>query len=221
MPRSTASRASWCAFANRNAFYYVLDRETGEFITGRPYAKETWAKGLDAKGQPIVLPNTEPSPEGTLVYPSITGAINWTSNSYSPLTELFYVDAREMGSYFVESAPKWVPGKFPLGGGGERALSGDDAYGAIRALDATTGKMKWEFRLHSPSWVGTLATAGGLIFSGSDEGDFFALDATTGKPLWEIYLGSSIRSNPVTYAVDGKQYVFVTAGTTYFVFGLP
>jgi alcohol dehydrogenase (cytochrome c) len=84
------------------------------------------------------------------------------------------------------SAPKWEPGKWPLGGGGERALSGDDAYGAIRALDATSGALKWEFRLHSPSWVGTLATAGGVVFSGSDEGNFYALDAETGKPLWDI-----------------------------------
>jgi len=81
--------------------------------------------------------------------------------------------------------------------------------------------MKWEFRLHSPSWVGTLATAGGLVFSGTDEGNFFALDATTGKPLWDIYWGASLRSNPVTYAVDGKQYVFVSAGATYFVLGSP
>ena len=85
-------------FANRNAFYYVLDRETGKFVAGQPYAKQTWAKGLDANGQPIVIPDTGPSPEGNLVFPSITGAINWTSNSYSPITKLFYVDAREMGS---------------------------------------------------------------------------------------------------------------------------
>jgi len=209
-------------FANRNGFYYVLDRATGEFIAGAPYVKETWAKGLDAKGRPIPIPNSDPSPEGTLVYPSITGAINWTSNSYSPITKLFYVDAREMGSYFVKgTTTKWEMGKFPMGAGGERALSGDDAYGAIRALEATTGKMKWEFRLHSPSWVGTLATAGGLVFSGTDEGNFFALDAVTGKPLWDINLGSSLRSNPVTFSAGGRQYVFVTAGTTYFVFGLP
>jgi alcohol dehydrogenase (cytochrome c) len=81
--------------------------------------------------------------------------------------------------------------------------------------------MKWEFRLHSPSWVGTLATAGGLVFSGTDEGNFFALDAVTGKPLWDMNLGASLRSNPVTFSAGGKQYVFVTAGTTYFVFGLP
>ncbi|HTR47007.1 MAG TPA: PQQ-dependent dehydrogenase, methanol/ethanol family [Verrucomicrobiae bacterium] len=209
-------------FANRNGFYYVLDRATGEFVAGMPYVKQTWAKGLDAKGQPIVIPDTGPSPEGNLVFPSITGAINWTSNSYSPVTRLFYVDAREMGSYFVKGPnTHWEMGKFPMGAGGERALSGDDAYGAIRALDATTGKMKWEFRLHSPSWVGTLATAGGLVFSGTDEGNFFALDAVTGKPLWDIYLGSSLRSNPVTYSAGGKQYVFVTAGTTYFTFSLP
>jgi alcohol dehydrogenase (cytochrome c) len=209
------------AMANRNAFYYVLDRETGEFITATAYAKQTWAKGFDEKGRPIDIPGMEPSAQGTLVFPSITGAVNWSSPSYSPLTKLFYVDAREMGSYYVESAAKWEVGKWPAGGGGERALSGDDAYGAIRALDAVSGKMKWEFRLHAPSWVGTLATGGGLVFSGSDEGNFFALDADTGKPLWDINLGASIRSNPVTYAVDGKQYVFVTAGTTYFVFGLP
>jgi len=208
-------------FANRNGFYYVLDRATGEFITGIPYVKQTWAKGLDAKGRPIFLPNIDPTPEGNLVFPSITGAVNWTSPSYSPLTKLFYVDAREMGSYFLKSAPRWEPGKFPAGGGGERALSGDDAYGAIRALDGTTGKRKWEFKLLAPSWVGTLATGGGLVFSGSDEGNFFALDADTGKPLWEIFLGSSIRSNPVTFAVDGKQYVIVSAGSTFFTFALP
>jgi alcohol dehydrogenase (cytochrome c) len=208
-------------FANRNGFYYVLDRVTGKFIAGRPFTKETWAKGLDADGHPIRIPNTDPSPEGTLVFPSITGAVNWSSPCYSPLTKLFYVDAREMGSYYVQSAPKWEVGKWPAGGGGERALSGDDAYGAIRALDATTGKLKWQFLLHSPSWVGTLATAGNLVFSGSDEGNFFALNAETGKALWEIVLGASLRSNPVTYEAGGKQFVFVTAGTTYFAFSLP
>ena len=199
-------------FANRNGFYYVLDRATGEFIAGTPYVKETWAKGLDAKGRPIPLPNSDPSPEGTLVYPSITGAINWTSNSYSPITKLFYVDAREMGSYFVKgTTTKWEMGKFPMGAGGERALSGDDAYGAIRALEATTGKMKWEFRLHSPSWVGTLATAGGLVFSGTDEGNFFALDAVTGKPLWEINLGSSLRSESRD-VFSGRQAICIRHG---------
>ena len=107
------------------------------------------------------------------------------------------------------------------GGGGARPISGDDAYGAIRALEATTGKMKWEFRLHAPQWVGTLATAGGLVFSGSDEGNFFVLDAETGRPLWDFDMGCSIRSNPVAYEVDGKQYVFETAGNAYIAFTLP
>jgi alcohol dehydrogenase (cytochrome c) len=210
--------------ANRNGFYYVLDRATGRFISAVPFTKQTWAKGFDATGRPFVIPGSDPSDEGALVYPSITGAVNWTSPSYSPLTKLFYVSAREMGSYFVKSHPDKVEAGKPMlsqGGGGERPLSGDDAYGAIRALDAVTGKNKWEFRLFSPAWVGTLATAGNLVFSGSDEGNFFALDATTGKPLWEIYLGASLRSNPVTYEADGKQYVMVSAGNTFFVFGLP
>jgi alcohol dehydrogenase (cytochrome c) len=209
-------------FANRNAFYYVLDRETGEFLTGIPFAKETWARGLDAKGRPIPNPNSDPTPEGNLVFPSVTGAVNWTSPSYSPETKLFYVDVREMGSYFFKGKAEFEPGKIAMGGGGgERALSGDDAYGAIRALEGTTGKLKWEFRLLSPSWVATLATSGGLVFSGSDEGNFFALDAESGKPLWDFNLGASIRSNPVTYEVDGKQYVVESAGNTYFVFSLP
>jgi alcohol dehydrogenase (cytochrome c) len=208
--------------ANRNGFYYVLDRVTGEFLVGAPFAKQTWAEGFDAKGRPIVRPGSDPTPEGNLIYPSITGAINWSSPSYSPLTKLFYIPAREMGSYFVQGEGKWEPGKVTMGGGGgERPLSGDDAYGAIRALQATTGKMKWEFRLHAPQWVGTLATAGGLVFSGSDEGNFFALDADTGKPLWDFDMGYSIRSNPVTYEVNGKQYVFETAGGAYIAFSLP
>ncbi len=100
-------------------------------------------------------------------------------------------------------------------------LSGEQSYGAIRALEATTGKLEWQFKLLAPAWVPVLSTAGGLVFSGSDEGNFFALDAETGKPLWNIQLGHSARSNPISYEVDGKQYIFETAGNTYIAFTLP
>ncbi|HVB85852.1 MAG TPA: PQQ-dependent dehydrogenase, methanol/ethanol family [Candidatus Dormibacteraeota bacterium] len=212
------------ALANRNAFYYVLDRDTGEFITGVPFAKETWAKGLDAKGRPILNPNQQPTlGQGTLVYPSITGAVDWPSPSYSPDTGLFYVSAHETGAYYIKGTGEIEPGapKGIVGGGGVKALAGDQSYGAIRALVATTGKLRWQYKLFSTAWVGTLATAGGLVFSGSDEGNFFALDASTGKPLWQFYMGHGLRSNPVTYALDGKQYVFVTAGNAYVTFTLP
>lgn len=212
------------AFANRNAFYYVLDRTNGQFITGVPFVKETWAKGLDAKGRPILEPNQQPTlGAGTLVYPSITGGVDWTSPSYSPQTGLFYVSVHEMGAYYIKGTGEIEPGapKGIVGGGGIRALVGDQSYGAIRALEATTGKLRWQFKLLSTAWVGTLATAGGLVFSGSDEGNFFALDADTGKPLWDFYMGHSLRSNSISYEVDGKQYIFETAGDVYAAFTLP
>jgi len=211
-------------FANRNGFYYVLDRVTGKFITGVPFVKETWAQGLDANGRPIPAPNQEPTlGAGTLVYPSITGGVDWTSPSYSPQTGLFYVSAHETGAYFIKGTGKIEPGppKGIVGGGGIRALVGEQSYGAIRALEATTGKLKWQFKLLASAWVPVLSTAGGLVFSGSDEGNFFALDAETGKPLWDIQMGHSARSNPISYEVDGKQYIFVTAGNTYIAFALP
>ena len=211
-------------FANRNGFYYVIDRVTGKFIKGVPFVKETWATGLDANGRPILAPDQQPTlGAGTLVYPSITGGVDWTSPSYSPQTGLFYVSAHETGAYFIKGTGKIEPGppKGIVGGGGIRALAGEQSYGAIRALEATTGKRAWEFKLLSPAWVPVLSTAGGLVFSGSDEGNFFALDAETGKPLWDIQMGHSARSNPISYEVDGKQYIFVTAGNVYIAFTLP
>ncbi|MEK7829564.1 MAG: PQQ-dependent dehydrogenase, methanol/ethanol family [Acidobacteriota bacterium] len=207
------------ATANRNAFYYVLDRETGEFILGTPYAKQTWAKSLDAKGRPIVLPNTDPSEEGTLVWPSLQGATNWQSPAFSPLTKLFYVSVREMGAYYYKGEARFKEGT-SFTAGGERALDGDKAFGAVRALDVMTGKMKWEFRLKSPLWAGVMATAGGLVFGGSGEGNFYALDAATGKPLWDFQTGGYITANPISFLVNGKQHVAITAGQALFVFAL-
>jgi alcohol dehydrogenase (cytochrome c) len=166
------------------------------------------------------LPNTEPTIEGNLVWPSLQGATNWHSPSYSPLTKMFYVAAREMSAYYYKSEAEYKPGTF-FAGGGERVLDGDKAYGAVRALDVTTGKMKWEFRLREPPWAGVLATAGGVVFGGSNEGNFFALDAATGKPLWDFQTGSPITANPISFLIDGKQHVAIAAGQALFVFGLP
>lgn len=208
------------AQANRNGFYYVLDRVTGKFVAGVPFVKETWAKGLDENGRPIMMPNTEPTPEGNLVYPDGHGGTNFNSPSYSPVTKLFYVSARETGAYTVSGAPKV---NFPdFGGGGRIDLPGDQTYGAIRALEATTGKMKWQYKMLGPAEVSTLATAGGLVLSVSDEGNFFALDAETGKLLWEFTIGgTAAESNPITYEVDGKQYVITASGTCFVAFALP
>jgi alcohol dehydrogenase (cytochrome c) len=207
------------AQANRNGFYYVLDRGTGEFLLGRPYAKQTWAEGLDAKGRPIVRKGTDPTLEGNLVFPNIQGASNWPSASYSPQTKLFYQAAREMGTVYFKDEATYKPGTAFMGGGG-RTINGDDAWEAVRALEATTGKIKWEFKLISPGWTSLLSTAGGLVFGGTEEGNFFALDAENGKALWDTQLGGSVRGSPISFAIDGKQYVAISAGYALFVFGL-
>ena len=207
------------AMANRNAFYYLLDRESGEFLAGHPYAKQTWASGLDDKGRPLVLPDTEPSEDGTLVWPSLQGATNWFSPSYSPSTGLFYVAVREMGAHYFKTEVEYEPGK-PFMGGGEQALSGDQAFGVIRALDSLTGELRWEFPLLSPPWAGVMATAGGVVFGGTNEGNIFALDADTGESLWDFQAGGAVRTNPMSYQVDGRQFVAMAAGNALFVFGL-
>ncbi len=206
--------------ANRNGFYYVLDRETGEFLHGTPYAKQTWAEGLDEKGRPIVIPGKEPTEEGNLVWPSLQGATNWFSPSYSPVTRLFYVSVREMGAYYFKSDAEYTEGA-PFMGGGERPVSGDDAFGALRALDALTGERMWDFRLQSPPWSGVLSTGGGLVFGGSMEGNFYALDAETGEPLWDIQTGGAIAANPIAFAVNGRQHIAIAAGSAIYTFALP
>jgi alcohol dehydrogenase (cytochrome c) len=207
------------ALANRNAFFYLLDRETGEYLHGNEYSKQTWAAGLDETGRPIVLPGTEPTEEGNLIWPSLQGATNWFSPSYNPDTEQFFVATRLMGAVYYKADVVYEEGE-PFLGGGEQALSGDDAAGAIRALDVLTGKQQWEFMLHSPPWAGVMATAGGLVFGGSNEGNAFALDAKTGKALWDFQTGGAVRTNPMSFAIDGKQRIVTTGGGTMFVFGL-
>ncbi|MBM4184935.1 MAG: PQQ-dependent dehydrogenase, methanol/ethanol family [Gemmatimonadetes bacterium] len=206
--------------ANRNAFYYVLDRVTGEFLHGQEYSKQTWAQGLDARGRPIVLPNTEPTLEGTLVWPSLQGATNWFSPSYSPLTELIYVPVRHMGAVYYKGSAEYVPGR-PYVAGGEQAITGDDAWGYVKALDVRTGALRWEYRLLTPPWSGVMATAGGLVFGSSNEGNLFALDAETGQSLWDMQAGAPARSNPISFELDGRQRVAMSAGNVLFVLSLP
>jgi alcohol dehydrogenase (cytochrome c) len=184
-----------------------------------PFAKQTWADGLDAKGRPIRKPGIAPSVQGTLVWPHVLGAASWFSPSYSPQTGLFYQSVREMASVYFKGEAVYKPGTAFTGGGG-RHLAGDQAWGAVRALEATTGKLKWEFPLLSPGYTSLLSTAGGLVFGGTEEGNVFALDAETGKPLWDIQVGGTVRGFPISYAVDGKQYIAIAGGFTLFVFAL-
>lgn len=206
--------------ANRNGFYYVLDRTTGEFLKGTAYAKQTWASGLDAKGRPIVIPGTEPSEKGTLVWPSLQGATNWFSPSYDASRRLLFVPVREMASRYFKTEADYEPGK-PFMAGGEVIESAGEAYGAVRALDVLTGERRWEHKLLSPLWAGVMATAGGLVFGSTNEGNVFALDAGSGRRLWDFQTGGACMANPVSFQIDGRQHVATSCGRALFVFALP
>ena len=204
--------------ANRNGFFFVLDRTNGEFLLGKPYTKSTWASGYTNDGKPILLPNSDPSPQGTLSCPD--SGTNWMSASYNPPLKLFFFAASdtcgvtraipapfEMGSRFFNGTNSGVPG-------GSRS---------IRAIDIQTGKTVWDY-VQTPggrSASGTLSTNGGLVFAGEDSGVFTALDGKTGKPLWHFPVNQSFRASPMTYMVGGKQYVSIAVSAGFLVFGLP
>ena len=164
--------------ANRNGFYYALDRLTGKFIAGRPYVKQTWASGLDEAGRPMRLPNSTPSVEGTLIWPSLAGGSNWYSSTYSPKTDLYYVNVKEMAAIYHKGDADYKPGAL-FNGGGQREYKKEEAYGAVRALDVATGELRWEYKLFAPSHSGLMSTAGSVVF-GSNESSVFALDAQKG-----------------------------------------
>ena len=206
-------------WANRNAFYYLLDRETGEFLLAKQFARQNWAQEIDSSGRPVRIPGMEPSEEGTLVYPGVQGATNWFSPSYSPRTGLFYVNVWELPNLFYREEQEYDPGNFFFGSIIQGA-SQEPGYGALRTLNPQTGELMWEYRLHSVPWAGILSTAGDLIFSGTSDGQFFALDAQTGRELWVASLGGIISAGPVTYLSEGKQQVAISAGSGLFVFEL-
>jgi alcohol dehydrogenase (cytochrome c) len=211
-------------WANRNGFSYVLDRATGEFLKGQPFVKVNWADGFDPKGRPIPVPGIAPTKEGTLVYPGNQGGTNWYSPSYSPRTGLFYVPAWENTSTTYvkgDSPPEFRDGQPFIGVFPRPGLSTDDVHSTIQAIDPKTGQKKWTYRLAAPmTEAGVLTTASDVLFSGGRDGAFFALDARTGKLLWETHLGPSVAASPITYAVNGKQYVSIMAGSSLFTFGL-
>ncbi|MFN0088235.1 MAG: pyrroloquinoline quinone-dependent dehydrogenase [Blastocatellia bacterium] len=207
-------------FANRNAFYYVLDRVTGEFLLARQFTRQTWALGIDSRGRPIPNPDSAPSEKGAIVYPDDDGTANWFSPTYSPRTNLFYQNAREKGGIYYKVSVEFQPGRLYLGAV-KRDITTEEPYGTLRALRPLTGEPAWEFKLQSPPWGGLLSTAGDLVFSGTMEGDLFALDAASGRLLWRFQTGGEIWSNPITYEFEGRQYISVASGGSLIVFTLP
>ena len=207
--------------ANRNAFFYVLDRETGEFLLGKAFAKQTWAKGIDAKGRPIVIPNTDPTPEGNYVCPDATGATNWSSPSYDGNTGLFYVSVIEACAIYSSLTKDPKPGD-PYVGTGQQLDDVVKTPGFIRAIDPLTGTARWNYPLQLGSHAaGVLATAGGVLFAASKDGHLIGLDSRTGKLLWKYQTGAEVRSSPISYAVDGVQYIAVSNDGSLITFALP
>ncbi len=206
--------------ADRNAFFYVLDRTTGKFLLGKPFARQTWAKGLDDNGRPILMPNSDPSPEGTVSYPSMWGATNWMSPSYDPATGWMYITFREMGDRYYKRLDTFEPGKVYMGG--KTVPVEEREWGGIKAINSETGNIEWEQKFHLGSLsAGALATAGGVVFAASREGNLMAFESRAGKPLWRFQTGAPIESSPMSYQVDGKQYVAVSAGQVLYSFALP
>ena len=216
-------------WANRNGFFYVLDRANGKFLHGSAFVKQNWASGLDENGRPIRLPNSRASVGGTITFPGIQGGTNWYSPSYSPRTGLFYVNAWQDYSGVYEKLPA-VDGHFagvlpksPLPSitrGPINTWTDAAGHGEVQAIDPHTGDKKWTFPTNDVSDSGILTTASDLLFTGGREGYFYAMDARSGKLLWKTSTGGQIAAAPITYEVDGKQYVAISAGHALFVFGL-
>ncbi len=219
-------------WANRNGFFYVIDRTTGEFLQGKPFTTVTWANGFDEKGRPMRVPQSAPTAEGTKVFPGVQGGTNWYSPSYSPHTGLFYIPAWDnYSAIFVKGPVEYNEGR-EFAGTMPRGMIGgmrpgminfrkeSEGYGAVRAFDPKTGEKKWEFKMLDVTDAGILTTATDLLFSGGREGYFYALDARTGTLLWKSTVGGAVASGPMTYSVDGRQYVAVSAGNSLFVYGL-
>jgi alcohol dehydrogenase (cytochrome c) len=209
--------------ANRNGFYYILDRVTGEFLHGTPFVTNlNWASGLTETGRPIRVPGVEPTLKGNKVCPPTAGATNWMSPAYNPDTGLFYLSALEGCGISYKAADKFRPGGFPFMATGYVESPEEPWQMHVRALDLLTGERKWDYKqISSRSYgAGLLSTAGGLIFAGDDQGIFTAHDARTGKPLWHFNTGQKIHASPMSYNFRGKQYIAVAAGSNIVAFGL-
>jgi alcohol dehydrogenase (cytochrome c) len=201
--------------ANRNGFFYVLDRTTGELLLGKPFAKKlNWASGIGPDGQPQLLPANRPTKGGVKTCPAVRGATNWYATAFNPETRLFYLMAVEDCSVYRQSQRGGYEGYRDASDPGRKYL---------RAIDIETGDIVWEIaQAGSPesNYSGVLSTAGGLVFYGETGGGFAAVDARSGQTLWSFRTNGSWRASPMTYTVDGRQYVAITSGANVLSFAL-
>ena len=219
-------------WANRNGLMYALDRNSGEFLSGKPFVKVNWMNGqFDEKGRPMRVPGMVASKEGTEIFPGNQGGTNWYSPSFSPRTGLFYIPVwADYSSIYVRGDVEYVEGQtfsgpfprspVPFNRSGQNFRKENEGHGAIRAMDPRTGEQKWEFKMSDVTDGGVLTTASDLLFSGGRDGYFFALDAKDGKLLWRTSVGGVVASGPMSYSVNGRQYIAVAAGNSLFCFAL-
>jgi alcohol dehydrogenase (cytochrome c) len=210
-------------FANRNGFFYTLDRVTGKVIVAKPFVETTWAKEIGADGRPVLLPGNFPDEEGAKTCPDLGGGTNYFSPSYDPAARLFFVTARETCATYFGFDQKFKPGEQYEAGGTQRPRDQKN-FSALRAIDPVTAERKWEFRytLGVTSSSGVLSTASGLVFAGDGDGNLMAFESRTGKNLWHYQLGFSMRSTAgTTYMLDGRQFLLVPSGSTLTAFALP
>lgn len=208
--------------ANRNGYFYVLDRVTGEFLRATVLAdKVNWARGMDAKGRPLVIPEMVPTPTGVRVCPSIRGATNWMSPSYNAALNLYFVPVLEQCDIIISSSKKPEPMKGFAGTGGETIPTEPGKF-FLRAYDPKTGGRDWEYPMTGKGnmWAGTVSTAGGVLFFGDDDGHLVALEAKTGRHLWHFNTGQMLTASPIAFEVAGKQYVTIATATDIMTFGL-
>jgi alcohol dehydrogenase (cytochrome c) len=209
------------AQANRNGFFYVLDRDTGKLILANSYGKTTWSGGKDADGRPVAKKEASPTLEGHTVCPGALGATNFMAPAFDPQTGLFYATARDQCDIFSTAPQPYEAGHAYYGSAYFPSDEAEPYRGFLKAIDPGSGEIKWKFEHTSPTWSGVLSTAGGLVFTGDAEGNFIALDAAAGKPLWHFQMGGAVYAAPVAFAVDGKEYVAIAAGSAVYAFALP
>jgi alcohol dehydrogenase (cytochrome c) len=209
--------------ANRNGFYYALDRRTGEFLLARPYIRQTWADGIDEHGRPRARPDATPTRRGVLIYPSTAGGTNWWSPSLDAGLGLLFVPVLDRGMLYFEGESRYEPGQFFLGGSA-RAVEGQPHETSLAALRVDTGETVWktpmDSRLDTAAIGGALSTSSGLVFIG-DGSFFYAMRSTTGEILWKVRLGSRIKAAPISYVSEGHQRITIAAGSSVFTFGIP
>ncbi|HLY59227.1 MAG TPA: PQQ-dependent dehydrogenase, methanol/ethanol family [Terriglobia bacterium] len=208
--------------ANRNGFLYVLDRSNGKFLSATPFVEKlNWTKGIDSAGRPLSS-GLAPTPAGTTICPGMTGATNWFSPSYNPSTHFFYFMALESCEIFQSKPEPMAMGRGWYATGTKR-IPGDAGRKILIAFNLDNGQAAWRYPQvgDGDSWGGTMTTAGGLVFFGDDAGAFEAVDARSGTPLWHFNTGQRLHASPMSYAVNGTQYVAIAAGSDVFSFALP